>query len=81
MDTILKRLRDSKGESTYQVAEAITKSPADVKCSQAHYFRVESGESDASPELAQALAKHFEVSLDTIFNPSRYAVADAEEAA
>lgn len=79
MDTLLRRLRDKRNETTSGVAAQITK--GGTKVSQSHYSRVETGDSDASPELANALASYFGVPLDMLFSPSRYAVEELAEKA
>lgn len=79
MHTLMRRLRDRIGVSTYTVAAEITKQG--YQLSQSHYSRVETGESDASPELAAILAKYYAVPLDVLFSASRYAVADQPEKA
>lgn len=72
MDTLLRRIRERKQESTYTVAEAL-------EIDQGAYYRIEMGERSVSPELARKIAKHFEVPLDMICSPSRYMVAAVSE--
>ena len=72
--TRLKQERERKGQSTYEVARA-------VGLSQSQYFRVESGELSASPEVAEKLAAHFGMKVTKLFSPLRYTPEPAGEAA
>ena len=49
---------------------------------QAYYSRLESGEANASPEAAHALAAYFKLKIDQLFTPARYStLIDESEAA
>lgn len=75
-ETLLRqiRLRTKPLESTYQAGGA-------VGIDQATYSRVERGEMNVSPELAEKIALHFKVPMDVIFSPSRYTAAAKEQLA
>lgn len=72
-ETRIKQERLKRGESTYEVA-------AIAGVSQSHYFRVENGETAASPEMAEALAAHFGLKVTKLFSPHRYTPEPAEAA-
>lgn len=64
-ETRLRQERTKRNESTYEVASA-------AGISQSHYFRVENGETGASPEMACRLATYFGLLVTDLFTPLRY---------
>jgi transcriptional regulator with XRE-family HTH domain len=73
IETRLRQERMQREQSTYEVAQA-------AGVSQSHYFRVENGETGASPEMAEKLAAHFGLEVAELFSPLRYMPEPAEAA-
>lgn len=76
MITPLLTHREKLGQSQRQVAVALGIDPS-------HYRRVEIGETAASPELANRIAKYFgnAITRDQILYPEDYAAAPARKQA
>jgi len=81
-DTLLKRIRNRKGLSSYAVAKLLNEKG--FQLDQSAYFRIEQGDRGAEIALADEIARMFGVKRDVIFNPDSFrAVSDeviAEEA-
>lgn len=74
MDTLLKRIRNQKGDSTYVVAERLG-------ISQGVYSHIELGHRTVTAEMAKKIAEYCGVPLEQacVLDSCRYRVANGEK--
>lgn len=65
METLLKQIRKRTKFTTPQAHDVFG-------IDQAVYSRIENGQLTASPEVAESIAKYFQVPVSTIFSSARY---------